>query len=180
MECLKNYGWKLVTLYRRHDQNNPKEKEIQEGQKQKQHWAADVPGSENKIRCYKEQYSTGNGNVRSMNQGKLDMVKQKMTRMNTNIFGINELKWMGMGEFNSDDQYIYYCWQDSHRRNKVPFIINKRVWKAALGCNLKNDRMISVCFQSKPFNITIIQVYAQPPMLKKLELTGSTKTYKIF
>ena len=62
-----------------------------------------------------------------MNQGKLDMVKQKMTRMNTNIFGINELKWMGMGEFNSDDQYIYYCWQDSHRRNKVPFIINKRV-----------------------------------------------------
>ena len=151
MECLKNYGWKLVTLYRRHDQNNPKEKEIQEGQKQKQHWAVDVPGSENKIRCYKEQYSTGNGNIRSMNQGKLDMVKQKMTRMNTNIFGINELKWMGMGEFNSDDQYIYYCWQDSHRRNKVPFIINKRVWKAALGCNLKNDRMILVHFQGKPF-----------------------------
>ena len=89
-----------------------------------------MPGSENKIRCYKEQYSTGNGNVRSMNQGKLDMVKQEMTRMNTDILGTSELKWTGMGEFNSDDHYIYYCGQESLRRNAVALLIHKRVKNA--------------------------------------------------
>ena len=95
-----------------------------------------------------------------MNQGKLEVVKQEMARVNIDILGISELKWTGMGEFNSDDHYIYYCGQKSLRRNRVAIIVNKRVQNAVLGCNLKNDRMISVCFQGKPFNITVIQVYA--------------------
>ena len=83
-----------------------------------------------------------------------------MARVNIDILGISELKWTGMGEFNSDDHYIYYCGQETLRRNGVAIIVNKKVWNAVLGCNLKNDRMISVCFQGKPFNITVIQVYA--------------------
>ena len=82
-----------------------------------------------------------------------------MARVNNNIFGIKELIWTGMGEFNSDDHYIYYCRQESHRRNGIAIIVNKRVRNAVLGCSLKNDRMISVHFQGKPYNITIIQVY---------------------
>ena len=95
-----------------------------------------------------------------MNQGKLEVVKQEMARGNVNILGISELKWIGMGEFNSDDHYIYYCGQESLRRNRVAIMVNKRVCNAVLGCNLKNDRMISVRFQGKPFSITVIQVYA--------------------
>ena len=95
-----------------------------------------------------------------MNQGKLEVVKQEMARVNVNILGISELKWTGMGEFNSDDQYIYYCGQESLRRNGVAIMVNKRVQNAVLGHNLKNDRMISVHFQGKPFNIMVIQVYA--------------------
>ena len=94
-----------------------------------------------------------------MNQGKLEGVKQ-MARVNVNILGISELKWTEMGEFNSDDCYIYYCRQESLRRNGVAIIVNKRVQNAVLGRNLKNDRMISVHFQGKPFNITVIQLYA--------------------
>ena len=95
-----------------------------------------------------------------MNQGKLEMVKQEMARVNVGILGISKLKWTGMGEFNSDDHYIYYCGQESLRRNGVAIMVNKRVQNAVLGCNLKNDRMISVPFQGKPFNISVIQVYA--------------------
>ena len=95
-----------------------------------------------------------------MNQGKLEVVKQEMVRVNINIFGIRELKWMGMGEFNSDDHYIYDCGQESLRRNGITLIVNKRVRNAVLGCSLKNDRMISVHFQGKPFNSTVIQVCA--------------------
>ena len=95
-----------------------------------------------------------------MNQGKLEVVKQEMARVNVNILGISELKWTRMGEFNSDDHYIYYCGQESLRRNGVAIMVNKRVRNALLGCNLKKDRMISVHFQGKPFNITAIQVYA--------------------
>ena len=83
-----------------------------------------------------------------------------MTRVNVDILGIGKLRWTGMGEFNSDNRYIYYCGQESLRRNGVAIMVNKRVHKAVLGCNLKNDRMISVHFQGKPFNITVIQVYA--------------------
>ena len=95
-----------------------------------------------------------------MNQGKLEVIKQEMTRVNINILGISELKWSGMSGFNSDDHYIYYCGQESLSRNGVATIVNKRVQNAVLGCNLKNDRMISVRFQGKPSNITVIQVYA--------------------
>ena len=95
-----------------------------------------------------------------MNQGKLEVVKQEMARVNIDISGISELKWTGMSEFNSDDHYIYYSGQQSLRRNGVAITVNKRVQNAVLGCNLKNDRMISVHFQGKSFNITVIQVYA--------------------
>ena len=91
-----------------------------------------------------------------------------------------KLKWTGMGEFNSDDHYIYYCGQESLRRNGVALIVDKRVWNAVLGCNFKNNRMISVHFQGKPFNITVIQVIPLPLMLKKLKLNSSMKTYKTF
>jgi len=95
-----------------------------------------------------------------MNQGKLEVVKQEMARVNVDIPGISELKWTGMGEFNSDDHYIYYCGQESLRRNGVAIMVNNRVRNAVLGRNLKNNRMISVRFQGKSFNITVIQVYA--------------------
>ena len=90
--------------------------------------------------------------------------------MNVNMLGISELKWTGMDEFNSDDHYIYYCGQESLRRNGVTIMVNKRVQNAVLGCNLKNDRMISVCFQGKPFNITIIQVYAPTSNTEEAEV----------
>ena len=91
-----------------------------------------------------------------------------MARVNINILGICKLKWTGMGEFNSDDHYIYYCGQESLKRNGGATMVNKRVRNAVLGCNLKNYRMISVCLQGKPFNITVIQVYA-PPIIRALE-----------
>ena len=105
-----------------------------------------------------------------MNQGKLEVVKQEMARVNVDILGISELKWAGMGEFNSDDHYIYYCGQESLRRNGVAIMVNKRVRNAVLGCNLKNNRMISVSFQDKPFNITVIQVYAPTSNAEEAEV----------
>ena len=96
-----------------------------------------------------------------MNQGKLEVVKQEMASVNIDILGISELKWTRMGEFNSDDHYIYDCRQESLRRNGVAIMVNKRVRNAVLGCNLENDRMMSVRFQGKPFNIMVIQVYAR-------------------
>ena len=100
-----------------------------------------------------------------MNQG-----KQEMARLNIDILGINELKWSGMGEFNSNDHYISYCGQESLRRNEVAIIVNKRAQKAVLGCNLTNDRMISVLFQDKPFNITVIQVYVPTTKAEEAEV----------
>ena len=105
-----------------------------------------------------------------MNQGKLGVVKQEMVRVNVDILGISKLKWTGIGEFNSDDHYIYYCRQKSLRRNGVAIMVNKRVRNAVLGCNLKNDRMISVCLQVKPFNITVIQVYAPTSNAEEAEV----------
>ena len=100
--------------------------------------------------------------------------------MNVDILGISDLKWTGMGEFNSDDHYIYYCGQESLRRKGVAIMVKKRVQNAVLGCNLKNDRMTSVRFQGKPFNTTVIQVYDPLVTLKKLKLNDSMKTYKTF
>ena len=104
-----------------------------------------------------------------MNQGKLEVVKLEMARVNINILGISELKWTGMGEFNSVDGYIYYCEQESLRRNGIAIIVNKRVRNVVLGCSLKNDRMISVHFQGKPFNITV-QVYAPTSIAEEAEV----------
>ena len=130
----------------------------------------DVTGDRSKVQCCKEQYCIGTWNVSSMNQGKLEVVKQEMARVNVDILGISELKWTGMSKFNSDDHYIYYCGQESLRRNRVAIIVNRRVRNAVLGCNLKNDRMISVRFQGKPFNITEIQVYAPTSNAEEAEV----------
>ena len=124
---------------------------------QKQYPAVDVTGDRSKVRCCKEQYCIGNWNVRSMNQGKLEVVKQEMARVNVDILGISELKWTGMGEFNSGDRYIYYCGQESLRRNGMVIMVNKRVQNAVLGCNLKNDRMIPVRFQGKPLQYSCLE-----------------------
>ena len=105
-----------------------------------------------------------------MNQGKLEVVKQQMARVSIHILGIRELKWTVMGEFNSDDHYIYYCGQEYLRRNGVAIMVNKRLQNAVLGCNLKNDRMISVHFLGKPFNITVIQVYAPTSNAEEAEV----------
>ena len=105
-----------------------------------------------------------------MNQSKLEVVKQEMARVNINILGISELKWTGMGELNSDDHYIYYCGQESLRGNGVDIMVNKRVRNVVLGCNLKNNRMISVRFQGKQFNITVIQVYAPTSNAEEAEV----------
>ena len=107
----------------------------------------DVTVDGSKVQCCKEQYCIGTVNVRSVNQGKSEVVKQEMARVNINISGISELKWTGIGEFNPDDHYIYFCGQESLRRNGVALIVSKRVQNAVLGCNLKNDIMISVHFQ---------------------------------
>ena len=138
--------------------NNPRNEEMEP--KQKQHPVIDVTGDGSKVRCCKEQYCIGTWDVRSMNQGKLEMVKQEMARVIVNTLGISELKWTGMGEFNSDGHYIYYCGQESLRRNGVAIIVSKRVQNALHACNLKEDRMISILFQDKPFNIMVIQIYA--------------------
>ena len=111
--------------------------------------------------------------------GKWEVVRQEMARVNTDISAISELRWTEMGKFNSDDHYIFYYGQKSLRRNGVALTVNERVRNAVLGCNLKNDRMVSVCFQGKPCSITVIQVYAQPPTPKKVKLNGSMMTYKI-
>ena len=105
-----------------------------------------------------------------MNQGKLEVVKQEMERVNIDILGISEQKWTGKGEFNSDDHYIYYCGQESLRRNGVAIMVNKRVQNAVLGCNLKNDRMISVRFHGKPFSITVIQIYVPTSNAEEAEV----------
>ena len=110
-----------------------------------------------------------------MNQDKLEVVKQEMARVNINILGISELKWTGNSEFDSDDHYIYYCGQESLGRNGVAIIVNKRVQNTVLGYNLKNDRMISVCFQRKPFNITVIQVYAPTSNAEEAEVEWLSK-----
>ena len=136
-ELLKSVGAQYATG--EEWRNNSRKNEGTEP-KQKQHPVVDVTGDGSKVQCCKEQYCIGNWNVRSMNQGKLEEVKQEMARLNADILGIRKLKWTRMGEFNSDDHYIYYCGQESLRRNGVAIIINKRVRNAVLGCNLRNDR----------------------------------------
>ena len=121
--------------------NNSRKNEETEP-KQKQHPAVDATGEGSQVWCCKKQYCIGTWNVKSINQGKLEVVKQEMGRVNVNILESSQLKWTGMGEFNSDDHYIYYCGQELLRRNGVAIIVNKRVWNTVLGC--KNNTMISV------------------------------------
>ena len=139
--------------------NNSRKNEGMEP-KQKQHPVVDETGDRSKIWCCKKRYCIGTWNVKSMKQGTLEMVKQEMARVNICLLGVSKLRWTRMDEFNSDDHCIYYCGQESLRRNGVAIIVNERVWNTVLGCNLKNDRMISVHFQGKSFNITVVQVYA--------------------
>ena len=148
--------------------NNSRKNEETEP-KEKQYPVVNVNGVVCKVRCCKEQYYIGTWNVRSRNQGKLEVIKQEMARVNVDILGISELKLTGMGKFNSDDHYIYYCGQESLRRNGVALIVHKSP-KSVLGCNLKNNRMISVRFQGKPFNITVIQVYAPTTNAEEAEV----------
>ena len=149
--------------------------------KQIQHPVVDVTADGSEVRCCKKQHCIGTWSVRFMNQAKLEVVKQKMAKVNINTLGISELKWTGMGEFNSDDHYIYGCGQESLRRNEVALIVNKRVPNAVLGCNLKNDRMISVHFPKQT-----IQYHSKSKALplqvtlKKVQLNSCMTTYKIF
>ena len=115
-------------------------------------------------------YCIGTWNVRSMNQDKLEVVKQEVARGKIDILGISELKMTGMGEFDSDDHYIYYCEQESLRRNEIAIMVNKRIQNAVLRCNLKKDRMISIHFQGKPFNIRVIEVYAPTSNAEEAEV----------
>ena len=134
--------------------NNSRKNEETEP-KQKRYPVVDVNGDGSKVPCCKDQYDIGTWNVRPMNQGKLEVVKQEMARVNVDILGISKLRWTGMEEFKSDDPHIYYCGQESLRRNGVPIIVNKRIQNAVLGCNLKTDRMISFHFQGKQFSIKV-------------------------
>ena len=156
-------------LLKKNGENNSRNNEKREP-KWKQGPVVDATGEGRKFRCCRKQHCTGTWNVKSMNQGKLEAVKQEMARVNIDILGISELKWTGMGKFNSHDHYICYCGQESLRRNGVAIIVKKRVWNAVLGCSLKNDRMISVCFQGKSFNITVVQCYALTSNAKEAEV----------
>ena len=150
----------------RHDSRNNEGKQP----KKRQHTVVDWTADRRKIQCCREEYCIGTWIVRPMNKGKLEAVKQEMTRVNIEILGISELKWTGIGEFHSDDHHIYYCRQESLTRNGVAIIVNIRVQNAVPGCNLNNDRMISVCSQGKQFNITIIQVYTPTSNAKEAEI----------
>ena len=129
-----------------------------------------MTGDRSMVQYCKEQYFIGSWKVRSVNQGKLEVVEQGMARVNVNILGISELKWTGLGEFNSDDHYIYYGGQEFLRRNGVTIMVNKRVQNVVLGCNLKNDGMLSARFQGKPFNITVFQAYAPTSNTEETEV----------
>ena len=159
--------------------NNTRKSEEMEP-KWKQCPVVDVTGDGSKAQCCKEQYCTGTWNIRSLNQGKLDMVKQEMARENIDILEISELKWIEMGEFNSDDHCIYYFGQESLRRNGIALIVNKRAWNSVLERNLKNNKWSQ--FISKA-NYSISQQsksMPKPLIPKKLKLNGSMKTYKTF
>ena len=138
--------------------------------KGKQHPVVDVTGDRTKVQSCKEKYCIGTWNVRAMNQSKLEVVKQEMTRVNIDLLEISELRWTGMCEFNSDDHYTYYCGLEFLRRYGVVIIFNQRVQNAVPRCNLKNHRMISVPFQGKSFNIRVIQVYAPSSKAEEAEV----------
>ena len=138
-------------------------------QSKKEYPAVDVTGDRSKVQCCKEQYCMGTWNVRFMNQGKLEVVKQEMASVNVDILGISELKWTGMGEFNSDDHCIYYCGQESLRRNGVAIMVNKSLKDSTWMQSQKRQNDL-IRFQGKPFNITVIQVYAPTSNTEEAEV----------
>ena len=148
--------------------------------KQKQHPVVNGAGDGSRVRCCKEQYCIGTWNVRSMNQGKLEVVKQEMARVNIDILGISELKWTRMGEFHSDDHYIYWCGQESLRRNEVAIVANQRVWNAELDAVSKTTEWSLFVFKANHSISQLSKSMPQPVMLKKLKLNGSMKTYTTF
>ena len=157
MKRQKDAHWKIprsvgVQFATGEEQRNSSRKNEEAEPKRKRCPVVDVSGNGSKVQCCKEQHCIGTWNVRSTNQDKLEVVKQEMAKVNIDILGISELTWTGMGEFNSDNHYIYYCGQESLRRNGIDLIVNSRVQNAVLGCNLKNDRMILVHFQGKSFS----------------------------
>ena len=161
------------------EQRNSSRKHEQAGPNQKRCSAVDVSGDESKVQCCKEHYCIGTWNIRSMNQGKLEVVEQEIARVNIDILGISKLKWTGLGEFNSDDHYVYYCGQESLRRNGIPIIVNK-----SLKCStwMQSQKQQNDLFVSKA-NHSVSQLsksMPQPVTLKKLKLNGSMKTYKTF
>ena len=155
--------------------NNSRKSEEMEP-KQKQHPVVDVTGDRSKVRCCKEKYGIATWNVTSINQGKLEGVKQEMATENADILWISGQKWTRMGEFNSDDHYIYYCGQESLRRNGVAIIVNKTDWNSLLGCNLQNNRMISFISKANHSISQYSKSMPQPVMLKKLKLNSSMMT----
>ena len=159
------------------EQRNSSSRNEEADPKWKHYPVVDVSGDESKVWFNEEQNYIGTWNVRSMNKGKL--IKQEMATVNINILGISELKWTGMGEFNSDNHYIDYSGQESLRRNGLALIVNKSP-KCSIECNCKDDRMISVRLQGKLFNITAIQVYDPTTNAEEAELNGSLKTYVTF
>ena len=165
-----SWPWTWRSQYTSGDQqrNNSRKNEGMKP-KQKQYPVVDVIGDRSKVRCCKEQYCIGTWNVSLWIKANWK-VKKEMARVNDDILGISELKWTGMGKLNSDDHYIYYCGQESLRRNGADIMVNKRVWNAVLGCNVTNDRMISVRFQGKSFNITVIQGYAPTSNAEEAEV----------
>ena len=138
----------------------------------------DVTGDRSKVRCYREQYCIGTWNVRSMNQGKLEVVKQEMARVNVNILGISELKWTGMDEFNSDDHYIYYCGQESLRRNGLAIIVNKSPKCSTWMQSQKRQKDLCLSPRQTIQYHSYPSLMPQPVMLKKLKLNSFMKTYK--
>ena len=152
-----NFPGRKVALYATVEEwrNNSRKNEEAES-KQKQHPVVDVTGDGSKVQCCKEQYCIGTLNIRSNNQGKLKVIKQEMARVNVDILGISELKRTRIGKFNSDEHLICNCGEEYLRRNETAIIVNKRVQNAVLGCYIKNYRMVSVHFQGKSFNITVI------------------------
>ena len=149
--------------------NRPK-RNVVAGPEQEWHSAVDVSCTESKVWCYKEQYCIGIWKIRSMNQSKLVVVKQEMVRLTINILGISELKWMGMGKFNSDVYYSYYCGQETLRRNGVALIVNKRIQNAVTWVQSQIWQNDLIHFQGKPFNVTVIQVYAPTTNAEETEV----------
>ena len=173
-------GWKVPRYATGEEWRNSSRRSEEAESKWKQCPVVDVSGGESKVWCCKEQYCIETWHVRSVNQGKLEVVKQEMARVNIDVLGISELKWMGMGKFNSDDLYIYYYGQESLRRNGVALIVNKRFQNAVLGCNLKTTEWSLFTSKANHSVITVIQLYAPTTNAREAEVERFYKDLQDF